>query len=118
MNPVKHCEGPFLRKWLTALTIFTKKFIIDIRLGSKYASVNITLRSTLFRKTVAAFEVSFSIRKESEKKKVSGEITFALISLFYVQIQEPANRSTTTRAFIFLAKVAEFYDSKIVETRC
>ena len=27
-------------------------------------------------------------------------IAYALIDLFHVQIQEPANRSTTTRAFI------------------
>ena len=27
-------------------------------------------------------------------------IVFALIGLFHVQIQEPANRSTTTRAFV------------------
>ena len=33
-----------------------------------------------------------------------GEIDFALIILFHVQIQEPASRSTTTRAFVFLAK--------------
>ena len=60
--------------------------------------------------TVAAFEVSFSIRN-------SGEITFALISLFHVQIAEPASRSTTTKAFVFLAKFAEFYYLKIFETR-
>ena len=40
-----------------------------------------------------------------------------LISLFHVQIQEPKCRSTTTRAFIFLAKFAEFYYHKIFETR-
>ena len=51
------------------------------------------------------------------KKKVIGEIAFALISLFHVQIQEPASRSTTTRAFVFLAKFAEFYYHKIFETR-
>ena len=51
------------------------------------------------------------------KKKVSGEIAFALISLFHVQIQEPASRSTTTRAFVFLAKFAEFYYHKIFQTR-
>ena len=45
---------------------------------------------------MAIFEVSFSIRKEFTRKKVSGEIAFALISLFHVQIQEPASRSTTT----------------------
>ena len=45
---------------------------------------------------MAIFEVSFSIRKEFTRKKVSGEIAFVLISLFHVQIQEPASRSTTT----------------------
>ena len=42
--------------------------------------------------------------KNFKKKKVNGEIAFALISFFHVQIQEPASRSTTTRAFVFLAK--------------
>ena len=62
----------------------------------------------------AAFLVS---EKNFLKKKVSGEIAFALISLFHVQIQEPASRSTTTRAFVFLAKFAEFYYHKIFEAR-
>ena len=66
---------------------------------------------------MAAFKASFSIRKEFLKKKVSGEIAFALISLFHVQIPEPASRSTTTRAFVFLPKFAEFYYLKIFETR-
>ena len=64
---------------------------------------------------VAAFELRFSIRKEFLKKKVSGEIAFELISLFHVQ--EPTSRSTTTRAFVFLAKFAEFYYHKLFETR-
>ena len=53
---------------------------------------------------MAAFEVSFSIRKEFLKKKINGEIAFALISLFHAQIQEPASRSATTTTFVFLAK--------------
>ena len=52
-----------------------------------------------------------------KKNKVSGEIAFALISLFHVQIQEPASRSTATKAFAFLVKSAEFYSRKIFETR-
>ena len=64
---------------------------------------------------MADFELSFSIRKEFLKKKVSGEIAFALISLFHVQMQEPASRST--RAFVFPAKFAEFYYRKIFEAR-
>ena len=39
------------------------------------------------------------------KKKVSGEIAFDLVSLFHVQIQELTSRSTTTRGFVFLAKI-------------
>ena len=65
---------------------------------------------------MAAFELSFSIRKEFQKKE-SGEIAFALISLFLVQMQEPGSRSTTTRTFVFLAKFAEFYYHKIFKTR-
>ena len=35
---------------------------------------------------------------------VTGEIAISLFSLFHVQILEPANRSTTARVFVFLAK--------------
>ena len=65
---------------------------------------------------MAAFEVSFSIRKEFSKNKVSGGIA-SLISLFHIKIPEPAGRQTTTRAFIFLAKFAEFYYLKIFEAK-
>ena len=65
--------------------------------------------SFLYRTTlVAAFEVSFSITKEFLKKKVNVKLAFALISLFRVQIQDFASRSSTTRAFVFLSKFAEF----------
>ena len=57
---------------------------------------------------MATFKVAFSIRKKFKRKKVSAEIAIALISLFYVKIQQLANRSTTTRAFVFLASFAEF----------
>ena len=66
---------------------------------------------------MAVFEICFSISKEFLKKKVSGEIALELISLFHVQIQEPTSRSTTTRAFVFLANFAEFYYREIFETR-
>ena len=66
---------------------------------------------------MAAFELWFSTRKGFLKKKISGEIAFDLISLFHVQIQEPKGRPTTTSAFVFLAKFAEFYYHKIFETR-
>ena len=42
---------------------------------------------------------------------------FQLISLFYVQIQEPTSMSTTRTAFAFLAKCAESYYHQILETR-
>ena len=64
-----------------------------------------------------AFESCFSIRNKFLKKKVSGEIAFELIGFFYVQIQEPTRRSTTTGAFTILAKFAEFYYHKIFEAR-
>ena len=67
---------------------------------------------------MAAFEFCFSIKKKFFKSnKVSGEVALALISLFHVQIQKPAGRSTTLRAFAFLAILAEFYYHKKVETR-
>ena len=44
---------------------------------------------------MAAFELSFSIRKGFLEKKVSGEIAFALVSLFHIQIQESASMSAT-----------------------
>ena len=64
---------------------------------------------------MAAFELHFSISKEI--KKVSGETTFPLISLFYVRIQEPASRSTTMGTFVFLVEFAEFYSHKMFETK-
>ena len=56
-------------------------------------------------------------RKEFKEKKVCGEIAFALAILFHVQIQKPASRSTTLRAFDFLAKFAEFHYHKKFETK-
>ena len=44
---------------------------------------------------MAAFELSFSTRQKFKKKKVSGEIAFALTNLLQIQIQELASRSTT-----------------------
>ena len=60
---------------------------------------------------------NYVLVSEFLKKKVSGEIAFDSISLFHVQIQEPTSRSTTTRAFVFLAKFVEFYYHKIFEER-
>ena len=59
---------------------------------------------------MAAFELCFSSRKEFLKKEVIREIAFKSISLFHVQ--EHTSRSTTMRAFVFLAKFAEFYYHK------
>ena len=74
--------------------------------------------SFFYRTTLmSAFKLNFIIRKKNFKKEVSGETIFALISLFHVQIQEPASRSTTMTAFVFFAKFAEFYYHKILETR-
>ena len=44
-------------------------------------------------------------------------MAFALINLFQVQIQDPAGSSTTTTAFLFLEKFAEFYYHKILEAK-
>ena len=67
---------------------------------------------------MAALEVSCSIRKEFLKKKVNGEIAFALINLFHVQIQEPTSRLTTTRAFVFLAKfiITKYLKQEVYDT--
>ena len=62
---------------------------------------------------MAAFELSFSIKKNFFKKKLSREIALELISLFHVQIHEPTSMSTTTRAFVFLAKCLKFFYHKI-----
>ena len=73
-----------------------------------------SVRDSLFYRTtlVAAFELSFSIHKRIKEKEVRGEIAFALISLFHVQIQKPASRSTTLRAFVFLANLLNFIITK------
>ena len=69
----------------------------------------------IYRTTpVAAFALSFSIRKELKKKKVS-EIDSTLISLFHVQIQEPASSSTTTKAFVFLQILLIFIITKYLK---
>ena len=64
---------------------------------------------------MTAFELSFSIRKELKKKKVSGEIAFALLSLALVQIQEPASRSTTTDHLSFLQNLLNFILTKYLK---
>ena len=47
-NPVKHLQGSLFAKIINARK---KKPIADVRLGSKYAPVNITLHLTFFRRT-------------------------------------------------------------------
>ena len=91
-------------------TVLKAYNFIKKRLQYRRFPVNVLkgLGTTFFRTIpVVAFQLSFSIREEFLEKKVSGEIAFALINLFQAQIQEPANRSTTTRAFVFLAKFSE-----------
>ena len=44
-------------------------------------------------------------------------MAFELISLVYVQIQGPKSMSTTTTAFVFLAKFLEFCYHKTFETK-
>ena len=92
------------------VTVLKAYNFIKKRLQYRRFPVNVLkdLGAAFFRTiSVVAFQLNFSIREEFLKKKVSGEIAFALINLFQAQIQEPANRSTTTRAFVFLAKFAE-----------
>ena len=49
---------------------------------------------------MAAFELSFSVKKELKKRKLLRRlIFFSFIGLFHVHIQEPASYSTTMRAF-------------------
>ena len=77
-----------------------------------------SFRELFYRITpVAAFEVSFSIRKELKKRKDNGKVAFPLVSLFHIQIQEPASKSSTMRTFVFLVKFAEFYYHKIFDAR-
>ena len=64
---------------------------------------------------MAAFELCFSIRKEFLKEKVSGEISFELISLFHVQIQESVSRSTITKAFVLLQNLLNFIITKYLK---
>ena len=66
------------------------------------------LATSFFETTpVAAFD--YVLVPGFLEKKVSRDIAFEFISLFHVQIQEPASMSDITRAFVFLAKFAEFY---------
>ena len=54
-----------------------------------------SFRDSFFYRTtpVAAFEVSFSQRKEfQKKKKIVERLPLVFISLFYIQIQKPASR--------------------------
>ena len=67
----------------------------------------------LYRATpVAAFKACFCVRKELKKKKVNGEIFFALISLLHVQ--EPCKHVTYYESIWFSCKI---YYHKIFETK-
>ena len=61
---------------------------------------------------VAALELCFSIRNNFYQRKLWRDLT----SLFNVQRQVSTSRSTTTRAFVLLAKSTEFFYHKIFET--
>ena len=74
-----------------------------------------SFRGFFIEQLCSCFWTIFSIRKELEKEGVG--IAFALISLCHLQIQEPASTSGATRAFVFLAKFAEFYYHKRFETK-
>ena len=77
-----------------------------------------SFRDSFFRIiSVATYELSLVLEKNFLKKEVSGEIAFALINLFQVQIQDPAGSSTTTTAFLFPERFAEFYYHKMFEAR-
>ena len=76
-----------------------------------------SFRNSLFYRTVPVAVFNYVLVSETIFKKESREIDFDLITLFKVQIQEPTSRSTSTRAFVFLAKVAEFYYHKIFEVK-
>ena len=81
-------------------TVLKAYNFIKKRLQYRRFPVNVLkgLGTAFFRTiSVVAFQLSY-IREEFLKKKVSGEIAFALINLFQAQIQEPANRSTRTRS--------------------
>ena len=62
------------------------------------------------KKMVAAFELCFSIRKNFQQRKL-------VEGLFNVKIQVSTSRSTSMKAFAFLAKSAEFFYHKIFGTK-
>ena len=75
-----------------------------------------SFRDSFFYRTtpVAAFEVSFSQRKEFQKKKNSGETAFGFHQLVLYTNTKACKQ---VAAFAFLEKFAEFYYHKIFETR-
>ena len=62
---------------------------------------------------MAAFELSFRI--QNFKEKVSGEITFALISLFHVQMQEPKAGRLPQEHLSFLQNLLNFIITKYLK---
>ena len=53
---------------------------------------------------VAAFEISFSTRKEYKKRKLMEKLHLLLLACFMYKYKIPASWSTTTRAFVSLTK--------------
>ena len=96
-------------------TVLKAYNFIKKRLQYRRFPVNVLkgLGTAFFRTiSVVAFQLSYSIREEFLKKKVSGEIAFALINLFQAQIQEPANRSTRTRSRSRLKRLSRWMYSQ------
>ena len=73
-----------------------------------------SFRDSFFYRTtpVAAFEVSFSQRKEFQKKKIVERLPLVFISLFYIQIQKPASR---LQHLPFLKNLLDFIITKYLK---
>ena len=63
---------------------------------------------------VAAFEISFSTRKEYKKRQLMERLHLLLISLFHIQIQDPCKQVNYYESICFSYKI---YYRKIFETR-
>ena len=73
---------------ISIATVLKACSFIKKKLQHSCFSVNISkvlVTTFLFSNSGDCFKLSFSIRKEFKKKKGSGEIVLALISLFHVQ---------------------------------
>ena len=73
------------------------------------------MRNNFFIKQLCWLLLNYILVSENIFFKKSGEIAFELINLFHVERQQPTSRSTTTRAFVFLTKFAEFVITKYLK---